>query len=287
MPISPSESTTSRLRAFCQLLIGRASDEVERAYGTSFDARIVDTIDLVDHNEAVVGLENLLANLGEFEINLLAGERDELEQIIVGLRVDRDCPLRYQVIFWDHDLSDEPTLMYGEIGVDGFEVRKVEEYQTGRQDFAGLGLQRGTAQLSKAPVPPVPEIVVDPQFSGHSLTRAEFEAVWTQATTGGLQVGDLDSAIEVFIDWAGGPTAVRLLYTPAVLLAVDTKDRRGFLLDEVYLATLWADRGRSELQAALAESLAAAGKDPPVSSGFEPNPHDLIHGAMRHGQPIV
>ena len=41
------------------------------------------------------------------------------------------------------DLPDEPTFLYSEVGVDGYELRKVEEYETGRQDFAGPGVQRG------------------------------------------------------------------------------------------------------------------------------------------------
>ncbi len=93
-----------------------------------------------------------------------------------------DCPLRYQVIVWHHDLPDEPTFLYSEVGVDGYELRKVEECETGRQDFAGLGVQQGRARLSETPVPPVAEIVGDPQFSGNSITPAEFESVWSQAT---------------------------------------------------------------------------------------------------------
>ncbi len=185
MANSPGEPIAPRLRAFCQLLVGRASDEVERAYGASFDDRVRDTIDLIDHSEAVVGLENLLINLAEFEINLSHEERDDLECFTVALGVERGSPLRHQVIYWEHDLPDEPTLLYSEIGVDGFEVRKVEEYETGPQDFArqATQIQQADARLSKAPVPPIAEIVVDPQFSGHWLTPAEFEAVWSEATT--------------------------------------------------------------------------------------------------------
>lgn len=174
--------TTAEFRAFCLSLIGRASDLVESAYGASFDARVEDTIDLIDHNETVVGLENLLSNLAEFEINLSILEKKKLEQIIAAMGVGLDCPLRYQVIVWRHDLPDEPTFLYSEVGVDGYELRKVEEYETGRQDFAGPGVQRGRTQLSETPVPPVAEIVGDPQFSGHSITPAEFESVWSQAT---------------------------------------------------------------------------------------------------------
>ena len=102
----------------------------------------------------------------------------------------------------------------------------------------------------------------------------------------GLWVDDVDSAIEAFIDWAGGPTEVQLLYTPDVLFAVETDDRRGFLLDEVYFATVWADRGRTELEASLADILEAAGKTPPAPAGIEPDPHGLIRGVLQHGRQI-
>lgn len=103
---------------------------------------------------------------------------------------------------------------------------------------------------------------------------------------GALQVDDLDSVVAAFISWAGGSQVVRVLHTPEVALAVDTKERRGFLLDEIYFATLWADRGRSELQTVLTEALAAAGKDPPVPGAIEASPHDLIGRVMRDGHRI-
>ena len=79
-------------------------------------------------------------------------------------------------------------LLYSEIGADGFEVRKVEEYRSGLQGFASAEFCRGDSHLSDVPVPPIAEIAVDPQFSGHSLTKAEFEEVWLAATTApGLQ----------------------------------------------------------------------------------------------------
>lgn len=103
----------------------------------------------------------------------------------------------------------------------------------------------------------------------------------------GLQVDDVDSVIVAFIEWAGGPAEVRLLYTPDVLLAVETDVRRGFLLDEVYFATVWADRGRTELQASLADALEAAGKGAPIPAGVEPDPQGLIRGVLQHGRKIV
>ncbi len=181
MSNSAEPMQSARARRFCLSLLGRASEEVERAYGASFDERVGDTIDLIDHNETVVGLENLLSNLADFEVNLSIDERAELEQLIDAYQIDAGSPTRFQVIYCDHDLPDQPTVLYSEIGVDGFELRKIEEYQSGRQDLAGPGLQRGMTRLGDGPVPPIAEIVSDSQFRGHSITRAEFEAVWNAA----------------------------------------------------------------------------------------------------------
>ncbi|MEM9652307.1 MAG: hypothetical protein AAGA65_09445 [Actinomycetota bacterium] len=101
-----------------------------------------------------------------------------------------------------------------------------------------------------------------------------------------LQVDDFDSVSKAFISWAGGRNAVRVLYTPDPLLAVDTKDRRGLLLDEIYFAKLWADRGHSELELALTQAMNATGRDLPVPSSVAPNPHELIDGVMEHGHRV-
>ncbi len=37
----------------------------------------------------------------------------------------------------------------------------------------------------------------------------------------GLRVDALDSVVEAFIEWAGGPSEVSLLYTPDVLTPVE------------------------------------------------------------------
>lgn len=103
---------------------------------------------------------------------------------------------------------------------------------------------------------------------------------------GAIRVDGLDSVVAAFVSWAGGFQVVRVLHTPEVALAVDSKERRGFLLDEIYFATLWADRGRSELQTVLTEALAAAGKDPPAPGAIEASPHDLIGRVMRDGHRI-
>lgn len=177
-------SERSALKTFCRSVQGRASQLVESDYGASFDDRVRHTIELVEHDEAVVGLEILLDNLADFEINLSANERIELERLVQAFGLTAGTPRRYQVVYWHHDNLDEPAILDSEIGVDGYETRKVEEYRTGIRDVAGPGIQQGKTHLGAATVPPLPEINTDPQFTGRSLTAAEFEAVWTEAING-------------------------------------------------------------------------------------------------------
>lgn len=96
-----------------------------------------------------------------------------------------------------------------------------------------------------------------------------------------VQIDNMDSIVRVFLEWAGR-SATRQLFTPEPLLAVDSATRRGFLLDETYFATLWADRGAEELRVAVEQVLAAAGEPRPRST-----PLGLIAAALDHGYSVT
>jgi hypothetical protein len=59
-----------RLRSLARDLQGRAADESEAAVGDSFDVRVTHTLDLIDHGEPAVALENLAQNVYEFHVHL-------------------------------------------------------------------------------------------------------------------------------------------------------------------------------------------------------------------------
>lgn len=65
--------------------------------------------------------------------------------------------------------------------VDGWEVRKVDEFADGRLVRADREHESGSTRLSEAPVPSAEEIGGDPQFV---VGKAAFESVWTQARYG-------------------------------------------------------------------------------------------------------
>jgi hypothetical protein len=62
--------TLQRLRALTNGLCGRAPVGSETAVGDSFDLRVADTLDLIEHGELGVAFENLVQNVYEFDVPL-------------------------------------------------------------------------------------------------------------------------------------------------------------------------------------------------------------------------
>ncbi len=90
--------------------------------------------------------------------------------------------MRYQRVVWHHDFEDEPIVLWSEIGDDGFERRKVDEYRDGRLHFADASSSTGSTLLGDQPMPPLDLITADSEFSGTVIARADFESIWTRAT---------------------------------------------------------------------------------------------------------
>lgn len=97
-----------------------------------------------------------------------------------------------------------------------------------------------------------------------------------------------DAAIRAFVSWAGSDAEVKILYTPDVLLAIDTPQRRGFLVDEIYFVTIWIARGAAELRESLTRELPPAQpqwiEKPPTAHR---NPEGFLSTAIRHGRPLA
>ena len=85
----------------------------------------------------------------------------------------------YVAVDWDHQLEDEPVLLYSE--VDGSdELRKVVIYRDGRMDFSGPEGHTGTTTLSRE-MPGVEEINSQPEFRARTILAAQFETIYGQA----------------------------------------------------------------------------------------------------------
>ncbi|MFD4960401.1 DUF6881 domain-containing protein [Microbacterium sp. NPDC058389] len=86
----------------------------------------------------------------------------------------------YLRVGWTSGDPDEPVLLWSHV-VDGWEVRKVDEYADGRLAWADADHATGSTMLGQAPMPSPEEIAVDPQFAVEVVNEATFELVWAQA----------------------------------------------------------------------------------------------------------
>jgi hypothetical protein len=69
-----TDDLTQRLRALSWGLCGRAPVGSEAAVGDSFDRRIADTLQLIEHGEHGVAFEILAQNVYEFDVRISLAE---------------------------------------------------------------------------------------------------------------------------------------------------------------------------------------------------------------------
>ncbi len=75
-------------------------------------------------------------------------------------------------------------------------------------------------------------------------------------------------------------------FTPDTLTVVGNSGRRGWLLDEVYFVTIWADVGTAQLRADLDQAFVAAGLDVVRPKQSERGPLGLLEFGLQSGQPV-
>ncbi|KQR17181.1 hypothetical protein [Cellulomonas sp. Leaf334] len=90
----------------------------------------------------------------------------------------------YQRVRWLHDDPDDPVLLWAEV-VDGWEVRKVDEFVDGHLVWADGEKESESTVLGTAPVPAPEEIAQKPQFLIKLVDRETFERVWQRALASG------------------------------------------------------------------------------------------------------
>ena len=95
--------------------------------------------------------------------------------------------MRYVRISWRHDHVGEPTTLYSEVDDERREVRKVEVFSNGRCGYASVLASAGGTRLGEVPMPELGTIAADPQFGPAEITAAEFEAVWSERLSRGIQ----------------------------------------------------------------------------------------------------
>ncbi|WP_405921830.1 DUF6881 domain-containing protein [Streptomyces sp. NBC_00122] len=83
---------------------------------------------------------------------------------------------------WFHESEEDPSLIYSEIGDDGYEVRKVHLYGDGRLLKSDEWHESTEIGLSEVPVGTIEDVTSQPDFSAIRVPLAEFQEIWAAAT---------------------------------------------------------------------------------------------------------
>ena len=97
-----------------------------------------------------------------------------------------------------------------------------------------------------------------------------------------IEVPSFDSGAPAFLEWAGSAAVVRLLYGPVPILAVDEPGRRGYIVDDIYLATAWIAEGGEHLVRGLRD----LGVQAEVSASSATGGSEFLAMVMRSGSPL-
>ena len=95
--------------------------------------------------------------------------------------------MEYWKVHWLHDFEVEPVTLLSEIGEDGYEVRKIQQYRDGRLLKADSHHETAEIGLSEIPVGQIENVAAQPEFSAFVISRDEFEDVWSRAHFSGKQ----------------------------------------------------------------------------------------------------
>lgn len=88
--------------------------------------------------------------------------------------------MRYTRIVWHHDFVEEPTVYYAEVGDDGWEIRRVQEYRDGHLEWADQAHETARAGLSEVAID-IDEINSQPDVELTFIDKVNFESVWKKA----------------------------------------------------------------------------------------------------------
>ncbi|WP_186831998.1 hypothetical protein [Streptomyces sp. ISID311] len=92
--------------------------------------------------------------------------------------------MKYWKITWHHDFREEPVTLFSEIGEDGYETRKIQEYRDGRLLRTDGADETAEIGLSEIPVGRIEDVAARPEFSAFVISKADFESLWNCASRG-------------------------------------------------------------------------------------------------------
>jgi hypothetical protein len=86
----------------------------------------------------------------------------------------------FQRVRWIHANAEDPVALWAHV-VDGWELRKVDEFADGGLAWADGENETKSTGLGTVPVPSPEEIAADPQFVVEVVEHEAFELVWQRA----------------------------------------------------------------------------------------------------------
>ena len=87
----------------------------------------------------------------------------------------------YLKVRWLDGLSDDPIVLYHEIGDGRLESRRIELFEDGRLQRSDKIDEGAQTSLSFVPFPSWDEIKAQTEFATVEIEQAEFEQVWNRA----------------------------------------------------------------------------------------------------------
>ena len=83
---------------------------------------------------------------------------------------------------WTSAKADEPIGWYDELDASRCSIRCVRKFRGGRLEAYSYASDNWRDVMPEGPIPPIETINRDPEFFAREISRAEFEAVWSEAT---------------------------------------------------------------------------------------------------------
>ena len=82
---------------------------------------------------------------------------------------------------WKNSPAGSPVEFYSELDGSRYETRKVEVFHGGKLGYASKNKTSNNTQLGIIPVPPLSEIMSQPEFEIKPITKEDFGVIWEKA----------------------------------------------------------------------------------------------------------
>ncbi|MFI0907305.1 DUF6881 domain-containing protein [Streptomyces sioyaensis] len=93
--------------------------------------------------------------------------------------------MQYWKVAWPHEFKEEPATLFSEIGEDGYETRKIQEYRDGRLLRTDGTDETTEIGLSEIPVGHIEDVAAQSEFCAFVISKADFESMWNCASRHG------------------------------------------------------------------------------------------------------